>query len=86
MKKTFIAVAVTFGLTSHAFAACERVPYNAPEELQPACADSMVITSDGKDAPKDDARKSSGKPVANAKSKGPVSVRVSNYAKQLRRE
>jgi hypothetical protein len=36
MKKSIVAMLTVFSV-SHAFAECDGVPYNAPEELHPQC-------------------------------------------------
>jgi len=46
MKKSFIAAVFTFGLIGNAFAACDTTPYNAPEELQPACTEEVSVAPD----------------------------------------
>ena len=46
MKKSFIAAVFTLGLVGNAFSACDTTPYNAPEELQPACTEEVSVVSD----------------------------------------
>lgn len=46
MKKSLAAAVFTFGLIGNAFAACNATPYNAPEELQPACTEEVSVVSD----------------------------------------
>ena len=48
MKKNLIAALFTLGLIGNVFAECDTTPYNAPEELQPACTDDAPAVSDGK--------------------------------------
>ena len=48
MKKSLIAAVFTLGLTGNVFAECDTTPYNAPEELQPACTEDAPVVSDGK--------------------------------------
>ena len=43
MKKNLIAAVFTLGLIGNAFAACDETPYNAPEELQPSCAEETPV-------------------------------------------
>lgn len=44
MKKNLIAVLFTLGLASNVFAECDTTPYNAPEELLPACTEDTPVT------------------------------------------
>ena len=46
MKKSLIAAVFTLGLIGNAFAACDETPYNAPEELQPSCAEETPVVPD----------------------------------------
>ena len=46
MKKSLIAAVFTLGLIGNAFAACDETPYNAPEELQPSCAEETPPVPD----------------------------------------
>lgn len=50
MKKTFIAAVVTLGFIGNALAECEQGIYNAPVELQPACANETVTAPDAQPA------------------------------------
>ena len=43
MKKSLVAAVLTIGLIGNAFASCDSTPYNAPDELQPACADETPV-------------------------------------------
>ena len=46
MKKSLITAVFTLGLIGNAFAVCDATPYNAPEELQPACTEVTSVASD----------------------------------------
>lgn len=46
MKKSLITAVFTLGLIGNAFAGCDTTPYNAPEELQPACTEEVSVVSD----------------------------------------
>ena len=53
MKKSLIAAVLTIGLIGNAFAACDETPYNAPEELQPSCAEETPVVPDVAVSPAD---------------------------------
>ena len=44
MKKNLIAALFTLGLIGNVFAECDTTPYNAPEELLPACTEDTPAT------------------------------------------
>jgi len=46
MKKSLVAAVLTMGLVGNVFASCDSTPYNAPEELQPACAEEKPVVKD----------------------------------------
>ena len=46
MKKSLATAVFTLGLIGNAFAVCDATPYNAPEELQPACTEVTSVVSD----------------------------------------
>ena len=46
MKKSLITAVFTLGLIGNVFAECDTTPYNAPEELQPACTDDAPVVTE----------------------------------------
>ena len=51
MKKNLIATLFTLGLIGNVFAECDTTPYNAPEDLQPACTADAPATPAAPAAP-----------------------------------
>ena len=56
MKRRLIAAVFTLGLIGNACAACDAMPYNAPEELQPPCAQESPIVPNTETVPADKAK------------------------------
>ena len=56
MKRRLIAAVFTLGLIGNTFAACDAIPYNAPEELQPPCAQESPVVPNTETAPADKAK------------------------------